>query len=563
LHTDLDSLSYVNVNYEAGSNSEFVPGTRVGLLSDSWGWMNDIRTVTASKFFVIYGAAGTGKSTFAHEICNQLQRKRMLGAWFFFLHDDANRGSTAKVVPTIAYQLARSQPVFLPYIANAAREYTDKHQSESSEVQFDFELLIMDPLKEAQALSDSDSGNPIVIVLDALDEADGDLVNLLRSLKILADKHERIRILITTRPESAVVKSFDEAEVDAKSKQAVMENIPRNDADGDIRIFFKSRFESLRCGKKLLDTHPDAIDTLTKKADRLFIYARTVINYLDHKVRKVSLQRFADILSDDAGVVGMPALDILYTTILQDAFDDDAMNNRDVRLRVTAVLAGLVLDGQMIPEVLAPLMGLSEDAVIRTVEELRSVLSCDGEDLQTAVIRPHHLTFAEFLVDDKRCTNSAFHIDRRACHLDFAKACLGSLNTILHRNLCGWSNDNSSKSEEERHSLVQEFVPAHTLYASKNWTAHLVKVEQPSDPALLRGLDEFCKKNLLPWIEVRAFAGNLNEAREMLRDALSWAKVSVTLHFGFTLLKYNGVLSGTPQPRSYFEDSIRRMEISG
>jgi nucleoside-triphosphatase THEP1 len=515
----------------------------VGLLRESWDWVNGMNATTASKFLVIYGAAGTGKSTFAHEICNQLQRKRMLGAWFFFLHGDANRGSTAKVVPTIAYQLARSQPAFLSYIAKAVREYKDKYPSGSLEEQL--ESLIINPLKRAQASSESDCGNPIVIVLDALDEVDGGLTNMLKSLKKLVDKHERIRILITTRPESAVVKSFDQAEIDTKSKQAVMENIPRTDADGDIRIFLKSRFKSLRHEEQLLNAHPDAIDTLTKKAERLFIYARTVIEYLDHKVREVSLRRLTEILSGDGGVVGMPALDNLYNTILQNAFDDEAMNDQRVRTRVTTVLAGLVLDGQVTAEVLAPLLGLSEDAVVTTVEELRSVLSCDGEDLRTAIIRPIHLTFAEFLVDKERSTKSSFYIDRRAWHLDFAKACLGTLNAILRRNLCRWSDDDASDHPRERRSNIHEVISAHARYACDHWTAHFVGSEQPSDPALLQGLDEFCRKKLLPWIEVKACADNLYEAHRMLWDAHSWAKVSVISHFEFALLKHNCALSGT------------------
>jgi hypothetical protein len=310
--------------------------------------------------------------------------------------------------------------------------------------------------------------------------------------------------------------------------QVDLEDVPRDEIDMDIRNFLIARFQTLRYGKQLLEAHPDSIDTLAKKAEKLFIYARTVIEHLNHKVREVSLRRLAQILSGDAAVVGMPALDNLYRTILQNAFDDNAMNIQQVRARVRTVLAGLVLDGQVTAEVLAPLMGLSEDVVVTTVEELRSVLSCDGEDLRTAIIRPIHLTFTEFLEVEKRCANSAFYIDRRAWRLDFAKACLGTLKTILRRTPYGWNDKDYSRNRmEEKRSFVQELVPAHARYACENWTVYSVKIEQSSDPALLRVLDGFCRKKLLSWIEVQAYAGGLNKAYQMLWDAHSWAKVSV------------------------------------
>jgi hypothetical protein len=299
-----------------------------------------MNATTASKFFVLYGAAGTGKSTFAHEMSRQLQEKHMLGAWFFFLRGDANRGSTAKIVPTFAYQLAHSQPNFRPHIARAVREYKNKYQSGSLEKQF--ESLILNPLDESRTICESTSGDPIVIVLDALDEADGDLANLLKSLKKLADEHKRIRIFITTRHKPAVDRYFDQAGV-TKSKQAVMENIPGNESDGDISAFLKTRFNSLPYEKQLRDAHPNAIDMLATKAERLFIYARTAIEHLDHRTLEVSVRRLNAILGDSEGKTGMPALDALYATVLQNTYDDEALEGEDVRERVTSLLAGLVV----------------------------------------------------------------------------------------------------------------------------------------------------------------------------------------------------------------------------
>lgn len=550
------------MNHEATRGSEYLPGTRIGLLSDSWDWMNDTGMTTAAKFFVIYGAAGTGKSTFAHEFCRQLRDKSLLGAWFFFLRGDPNRGSVARIVPTIAYQLARSQPAFLSHIATAAREYRDRYQSGSLEEQF--ESLIMKPLESVQAQSLNLPKRRVVIVLDALDEADGDLISLLKSLKKTVEKQDFFRIVITTRPEPVVTNAFTQAEVDTNSKRVIMEKIPRDTVDGDIRIFLESRFEFLRFGKELIDSHPEAIAVLTERAEGLFIYARTVMNYLKEiKTLEVSTDKLAEILAGNIGTDGMSELDKLYLFVLQNAYDDSAMKNQRVNKRVTTVLAGLVLDGQVTPEVLGPLMGLTEKEIITTVEDLRSILSCDGEDLQTGVSRPLHLTFREFLADDKRCTNSAFYVDRSACRLKFAKACLHTLNIVLSHCVFRRSNDDSNataaggdaygrsivdgaESEdtrggrfEGRRLLILQHVRAYARYACVHWTEHLVRNEPTGDPILVQLLEDFCKKGLLAWIEVMSYVSNPDETNSMLSHAHSWAKVRDILHCGFTLLNYS------------------------
>jgi hypothetical protein len=478
-----------------------------------------------------------------------------LGASFFFVQSGAgDLGSTKGVIPTIAYQLAALQHGFRSHIASAAREYT---KFESASLGDQMKSLIMDPVARARDRNPWLADIPVIIVLDALDEAGGDLVNLLKTLKDLVDAQYNIRIFATTRPESSVDHALHESGMNASMEKVNVEDVPQREVNADIQRFLQERFASLRWRNELLAAYPEAISELTENAERLFIYARTAIEYLDHRTLEVSVRRLKAILGDSEGKTGMPALDALYATVLQNAYDDEALEGDDVRKRVTALLAGLVVFRQSVTvEVLAPLMGLKEDAVIRTVKELRSILSCSSEDLRTAIIRPLHLTFAEFLVDPKRWTNVALYIDRSACHLKFVKACLGTLNTILRRNLCEWSDDLSSRSRDERRSFAQELVPAHALYACENWTAHFVQVEQTSDPALLQVLDKFCGKGLLPWIEFQVYAGNPCEAREMLREAHSWAKVSVILHYQHTLLNYEHVPSGTRRIRGYLKDSM-------
>jgi hypothetical protein len=218
-----------------------------------------------------------------------------LGAWVFFVRGDPNLGSMTKIIPTIAYQLARSQPDLRASIAAAARQYKDNYQSGSLEDQF--ELLIMKSLENAQAQPVQEqnhlAGVPVVLVFDALDEVSGDLVRLLKSLKKLVDGQDRFRVLVTTRPEPSIMHAFEQSGIDTRLKQVSMEEIDRAEADGDIRSFLAARFDRLRFNKELISAHPGAI---AAGAGGLFVCARAVMGYLGGlKTPEVSKKRLTEI----------------------------------------------------------------------------------------------------------------------------------------------------------------------------------------------------------------------------------------------------------------------------
>jgi hypothetical protein len=497
---------------------------------------------TTTPVSVLRGAAGTGKSTIAREICSRLQAEGRLGASFFFVRSDASDlGSTKAVFPTIAFQLATLQPAYRPQIANAAREYM-KLQSGSLEDQM--KKLIIEPVSKAQTVNPRLAEEPVIIVLDALDEAGDDLVGFLNLLKYFVDAQNNFRIFVTTRPESYVAYAFGESGIDALKTQVDMEDVPHDVITADIQRFLQDGFAKLRWRNDLLAAHPYAIEDLTTKAERLFIYARIVIKHLDHKFREISLKRLAAILDGDTAKTGMSALDELYSSVLRNVYDVEAMEDEGIRTRVIAVLFGLVLlQDQVTVKLLAPLMGLTEDAAISTIEDLRSIISCSGRDLRTAIIRPLHLTLREYLVDDKRCVED-FYIDRHAHHLEVAKNCLRILIAELQRNPCKLNDANAFKDEiEDLKSLVTYFIPAHLQYACRFWSTHLLENEPSEDSELRRLLEEFCKKKLLSWIETMSILKQMYYAKDILPRVHSWTTVCVILRLRDHLLKFT-VTSG-------------------
>jgi hypothetical protein len=171
-------------------------------------------------------------------------------------------------------------------------------------------------------------------------------------------------------------------------------------------------------------------------------------------------------------------------------------------------------------------MGVTEDAAVSTVEELRSIISCSGKDLRKDVIRPLHLTLREFLVDIKRCKNVGFFVDPHLYHLKVAEMCLRIMNEELRRDMCQLG-DAFKCDIKHLEAVVQKCIPEHVLYACIFWSAHITESKPSAEMHML--LEIFCNKRLLAWIEMMSLTNRLHLGVQVLLTMYSWAEVSVFL----------------------------------
>ena len=408
--TALERLPHVkSAHYNSIGRPGYLEGTRVDLIDNVLTFAKKPIKRGHSKVYLLTGPAGTGKSTVTGEICRLLDEEKLLAGSFFFVRSgDGDLGTTKLVFPTIAYQIAALHPDFKPFIAEAAREFS-KLPSGSQKAQID--SLITAPIEKARKKRPTAATeHPLIIVLDASDEA-GELSGFFTLVKTIVYGGSSFRFVLTTRPEAYILHALREAGIVARSSRSDMEAIPRDTVDADIRRFLSAGFHQLQWRDQLLRAQPNAIVKLVEITERLLIFARTVIEHLDHKIAEVSLRRLAVLLLGAAGLTSIRALDQLYRTVLRNVYEEDAMELETVRARVIAVLAGLViLRDQVTTQILAPMMGIGEDAAVRTVEELRPIILCTGPDLRKDVIRPLHLTLRDFLMNEKRCVDKAFYI---------------------------------------------------------------------------------------------------------------------------------------------------------
>ena len=142
-----------------------LPDTRVGILTQIREWADSNHE---KCIFWLNGMAGTGKSTIALTVAREYDQKGRLGASFFFSRGGGDLGSSSKVFTTLATQLAEKSPDLKRYICEAVAENADIGNKGLYD---QWNKLILQPLSR---LNKSSFPLPLILLIDALDECEGD-----------------------------------------------------------------------------------------------------------------------------------------------------------------------------------------------------------------------------------------------------------------------------------------------------------------------------------------------------------------------------------------------------
>ena len=294
------------------------PDTREDLLRAVKEWAHDL---DGKCIFWLKGMAGTGKSTIARTVAESFDADGLLGASFFFKRGEGERGNASRFFTTITLDLVRKVPALVPYVKNAIE--SDPRISEKS-LKDQFEKLILQPL--SQAIQTSPQITTLVIVVDALDECEreGDIRTILRLLlqtRRLQTVH--VRIFLTSRPELPIRLEFENMSADAH-QDVVLQDIPQSAIEHDISVYFtyelariKEEYNVRRSpGCWLPSDWPgdENIQTLTKMAIPLFIFAATVCRFVGNRKRDPK-SRLANFLEQPASHVS--SLERTYLPVLQ------------------------------------------------------------------------------------------------------------------------------------------------------------------------------------------------------------------------------------------------------
>ena len=324
---------------------------------DDW-----LQKPSSASIYWMNGMAGTGKTTIAYTFCEQVEKRKQLAANFFCTRNAIDCKNTSRIVPTIAYQLARYS---IPYQSALCKVLGKNPDIGSKHVLKQFELLLKDPLQQVKAAMP----DALLVVIDALDECD-DQHGIERILDMLIRYAEQVplKFLITSRPEPEI---YNRMRLHTRSRAVLhLHDIEASLVRADIELYLTEELAFMSCQRT-------EIEQLAHRSGCLFIYAATLVRYIRYGKRVANpRQRLQSVLNLKSESAKKHAeIDALYTEILESALREAHMEEHESD-DVNSVLRTVLFSQEPINvETIAALGGLDgPERVLYALQPLRSVI---------------------------------------------------------------------------------------------------------------------------------------------------------------------------------------------
>lgn len=483
--------------------------------------------------------AGTGKSTIARTVARQYYERGCLGASFFFSRDRADVSHAGMFFTSIAVQLASGSTHLRSVICEAIKEHSD---IASQGPRDQWTQLLLQPLSKLNANSVS---SPLIIVIDALDECEGDN-DIRRIIQLLAEagnlRTTRLRVFVTSRPETPIRLGFRDIR-GILHRDLVLDYISRTTVDHDISVFFRKCFGEIRDDYEDLPADwpgDEMLAFLVQRADGLFIYAATVCRFIKGD-EQWPPQDLLELVISSCSPTGLPGrghstpsnpptfeLDKMYLQILMHPFRK-VLDERD-RLKLSQIFKQVVgsmviLSEPLSPAALAGLLGLRKELINQRLRHLHSIIHVP--ESSGLLIRLLHPSFRDFLIDEQRCCVKDFWVDEKTAHEALAQNCLKLMDTGLKRDICNLHAPGALTSEADRNRL-KECLPPEVQYACLYWVHHLQK-----GGAQLHDNDQvhsFLQRHFLHWLEALSLMQSLSAGVVMIRTLGNLLAVSFSYY---------------------------------
>ncbi|CAJ0547445.1 Ff.00g041990.m01.CDS01 [Fusarium sp. VM40] len=427
------------------SRSKCYEGTQNDARSRIKAWVKDSQAPT---LFWLHAPVGTGKSTLARTIIDDLSKDGNLAAGYFFRRGDVDRNNISRIFPTIAIQLLETLPAFEPLL----RKSTNAHSSEailSTSLENQFEMLLKTPLSGMPPVSQDKPA--MAIIIDGLDESNRNKSpsRLLRLLRLLASLEAmeclRLCVLITSRKSHAIPDAFENLEKEGQSYcELALDEEYKIQMTADIRQYLKSEFRAIKQRKGIqVDPWPTLkdFDLLVSEATTpspLFIYASILIGFVDQT--KLGCEPTAQLQNWVDGCYRKESrLDEMYTQILSDITECD----HEAESKLLDIVGSIAsLERPLSMKALAALLDISEGVMNELLKSLQAVLYLPGDKEEP--VRLAHDSFRSFLFRTQLPgKTSSFRISKPEAHRTLATKCrkrMVRLQGGLRKDLCGFSN---------------------------------------------------------------------------------------------------------------------------
>ena len=432
------------------------PDTRKTIIGEIMSWIRDPSRTSSVLWF--NGPAGAGKTAIAQSLCKLCAAAQWLAGSFFFSRLAPGRSNAEFLFSTISFGLSLA----IPDIGKIIDEVIANDPSiPTKAIEIQLQKLILEPL---QQLSE-ESNQPIVIIIDGLDECEGEEVqsNILRLLGSVFQHPSvggcgRICFIVTSRPEPWIHDEFTIEPLSTITRQIFLGQT--SEANDDIRTFFHLGFKEIHDSPKHRHTMSNVakpwpsyriLDDLVDKASGQFIYPATVLKFVgDPNYRPTDrldiIASTPTISSSTSASKPLAALDQLYSQIL--SMSSDKQRTLDILSAIIAmqtITMGLIrwnpfVDLLRIAEKLLGLQpgdGLQALRMIHSLVHItqRSLMSDVADDSllpdhnrDNDVIRFHHKSFIDYLLDTSRSLE--YCVDVEEMNTRLALACIVTMQTF-------------------------------------------------------------------------------------------------------------------------------------
>ena len=462
------------------------------------------------------GLAGTGKSTIAQSFSEMVSKEGILGASFFCSRNYINRRELKNIFPTLTHQLACNYPHFQSHIISIIKQDpTIAHTSLISQL----ENLLVNPLSREKI--------PCVIIIDALDEcidhqpASAILSILGRFVKQLP----LVKFFITGRPESQIRTGFRLPLLEPLTQIFLLHQVEPTSVDADIQLYLMERLTAVakqRSDVELPNPWPceNDIKVLTKKSSGLFIFASTLVRFIESKHHGPN-ERLQLILSEENSTMheGRAGIDSLYSQILNHAFSD--ISEAEVFDNMRHVLGTIILAfNPLSRREISTILGIPTTHVLTTLRHLHSIILVPSDDSKE--IRIFHKSFPDFLQDQHRCTDPMFHINPITHHGDMALRCLELVKNV-ERNPCSLPHFTMNHDVPNLQQLLKHKLGGGLQYACRYWSRHLELSPSHGNYAVQAAFSTLeMLENSPIWIEAMSLGNCLGEVIHSMHNLLDW-----------------------------------------
>jgi hypothetical protein len=485
-------------------------------------WVEDDADPQLSIFW-LSGMAGTGKTAIARSFEDKMNENLALGATFFVDRLDTPRRDPARIVQTLAFDLAQIDPGLPEQMSLVFR---DVPNIKSMPLMTQVQRLIKKPLTTVHPRDDS-----ILLIIDALDEcAFSDGIKLITAL-VESLSELPIKLLVTSRFELdlEIVSGYSNVRHTSFRLHEVKDEVVAR----DIRLYYRHCFEEI-CSKsrKSNQLTTDFLNKLVVRAGTLFIYATTFM-----KIVKVSrgdpFEKSLDLLelsnsSNDAlfsTSIKHHDLDKLYHYVLEEAIKDDVGDVDPIRISTIQIALECVVFAvePLSIQALSRLLVIDNALLIEDFRRLTPVLMTG--DIQTGRIRPLDQSFVDFLREDGRNTRGLVQLDRQKAHAHLAEKSLFCVKSILRLDMCSIRDPSlENKDVLDLPLRVKQHYTFEVQYAIRNWPHHLASCGDRVAP-LLASLKTLCARHVLHWIEAASVLGSISRLHHGVSAILQYIKV--------------------------------------